>query len=313
MTAVRDSWLRQQARKRDLVSWVLALAAYLLAFLVLTLLSTMTVEELSDYSGPIIVRLGSPDGLADPPPVPEPAVTPAVPQTQSVPVPEPAVAPEPAKPAAVPKPVAAPKPVATPPVDATPTTATTPPVPAAPVPVVIKGSESGNSYDMSINAGSGRIGRSLYVPIVLFMPLPFDVPAELYTAIPDLAGLPGTADNRKAAFAKFYEKKTNGAWQLKRLRQPEYDFRPELWTMLEDAGYDVKNAEYKADKHLRSVEILFKVSAPAGGGTPKLEDVLMESSSGYSDIDAAVLYGFRKAEFSNSGSDSVSGRFTYRF
>jgi len=61
------------------------------------------------------------------------------------------------------------------------------------------------------------------------------------------------------------------------------------------------------------VEILFKVSAPGAGRVPELEDVLLESSSGYSDIDTAVLYGFRKAEFSNSGSDSVSGRFTYRF
>jgi len=26
-----------------------------------------------------------------------------------------------------------------------------------------------------------------------------------------------------------------------------------------------------------------------------------------------VLYGFKKAEFSNSGSISISGRFTYRF
>jgi outer membrane biosynthesis protein TonB len=83
--------------------------------------------------------------------------------------------------------------------------------------------------------------------------------------------------------------------------------------MLEDAGYDVKNAEYKAGKHLRSVEILFKVSSPGTAGMPRLEDVLIESSSGYSDIDAAVLYGFKKAEFSNSGSNSVSGRFTYRF
>ena len=83
--------------------------------------------------------------------------------------------------------------------------------------------------------------------------------------------------------------------------------------MLEDSGYDVKNAEYKNDKHLRPVTVLFKVSAPGLDGKPVLEAVYIESGSGYSTIDEDVLYGFRKAEFSNSGATSISGRFTYRF
>ena len=97
------------------------------------------------------------------------------------------------------------------------------------------------------------------------------------------------------------------------MRQPKYDARPELWTALEDAGYDVKNAEYKTANRLRPVIILFKVSAPGRDGKPVLEAVHIESGSGLGDIDDDVLYGFKKAEFSNSGSASISGRFTYRF
>jgi hypothetical protein len=294
-------------RKRLAISWSTALGAWLLALLVAALVSSLAIKELDDYSGPVFVRLGSKEGadVSRPKPKVEPVVVPP----DAVPTP---VA---ASPASAPKPAASPKPAlqAKPP-----TPATQPPVGATsvvppPAPVVLRGSENGNSYDMTFDSSSGIAGRSLYIPIVLFMPLPFEVPPSLYDAIPDLAGLPGTSARRRAIFESSYEKRQNGNWQLKRLRQPEYDARPELWTMLEDAGYNLKEAEYKSGKSLRPVEVLFKVSAAGPSGTPRLEDVLMESSSGYSDIDSAVLYGFRKAEFSNSGPTSISGRFTYRF
>ena len=313
MTAARDDWLRHRERKRAIISWSTAFGAYAVAFLVAVFLSLFVTTELADYSGPVIVRLGSPTGADAPRPTPEPVVKPSA--VVAPPVVEPL--PQTPEPTAVPKPATTPKPTlpAKPP---TPSPAApvaeTPVVPQrAPVPVVLRGAENGNSYDMTFDSSAGNAGRSLYVPIVLFMPLPFELPHSTYEGIPDLAGLSGTAARRKATFETAYEKRPNGNWQLKRLRQPEYDARPELWTMLEDAGYDLKNAEYKADKHLRAVEILFKVSAAGPSGVPALEDVLMESSSGYSDIDAAVMFGFRKAEFSNSGSASISGRFTYRF
>ncbi|MBN2875035.1 MAG: hypothetical protein JXM71_08060 [Spirochaetales bacterium] len=300
MTTARDEWLRLRERKRAAVSWSAALGLYLVIFLMLIALSSLATVELADYSGPIIVRLGVPEGadVPTPPPVPETPITPALPDTP--------VAPAPKTTPATPKPV----PVAPKPETPVERVAAAPPAPA---PLVLRGSENGNSYDMTFESSAGVAGRSMYVPIVLFMPLPFELDDAVYAAIPDLAGLPGTAPERRLAFERFYEKKPAGTWQLKRLKQPDYDDRPELWTMLEDAGYSLKNAEYKEGKHLRPVEILFKVSTAATGRTPVLEDVLLESSSGYSDIDAAVLYGFRRAEFSNSGTKSISGRFTYRF
>ncbi|OHD19665.1 MAG: hypothetical protein A2Y38_11825 [Spirochaetes bacterium GWB1_59_5] len=314
MTAVRDDWLRARQRKRAAIAWSSALGVYVLAFAVAMLVSLFAVEELADFSGPIVVRLGSPDGMDVPKPSMEPAPTPAAPEPDTTaPAPESVPAPVPVNttaPALVPAKPASPKvPKPTPAVTAPVPQPETPP---APVPVVLRGSESGNSYDMTYLSGSGVVSRSLYVPIWLYMRVPNELPASLYEAIPDLPKLPGTKEARKKIFTTWY-KEDGGLWQLKNFRQPDYDSRATLWIMLEDAGYDVKNAEYKNGKHLRPVTILFKVSAPGPDGDPVLEAVHIESGSYYSDIDEDVLYGFRKAEFSNSGSSSITGRFTYRF
>jgi len=311
VTSARDEWLRERERKRAAVAVSSALGAYLLLFGVAAILSLFAVQDLADFSGPIVVRLGSPDGRDAPRPV-EAEPPPASPPAESLPEAPAAVTPVPPAPAA-PAPQAAATPVAKPTPVAQPAPAPKPAAPPAPEPVVIRGSESGNSYDMTFLSGSGVVGRSLYVPIWLYMPLPFEVPASMYEAIPDQAGLPGTADGRKAAFAKSYERSGTG-WKLKKNRQPDYESRPSLWIMLEEAGYDVKNAEYKTSNSLKPVVILFKVSAPGPDGTPTLEAAEIEGiGSGTSDIDKALLYGFKKAEFSNSGASSISGRFTYRF
>jgi hypothetical protein len=276
------------------------------------LFASFRIDELADFSGPVVVRLGSPEGVEAPRPVEQPA---PAPETVRPAQPEPPV-PTPPKPALASAPKAAPTPIPVPSAATTPAVqpaASQPAIATPPAPVVIKGSESGNSYDMTIDAGSGRAGRSLYVPINLFMPLPFELPGDIFAAIPDFINLPGTAEQRKQVFMKSYEKRPEGQWRLKRGEQPKYDARPELWTMLEDAGYDLKKAEYKQGKSLRPVVILFKVSAIDSRGIAVLEDVLVESSSNNSDIDDAVLFGFKKAEFSNSGAISIRGRFTYRF
>jgi outer membrane biosynthesis protein TonB len=286
---------------------------YLALISIAALIASFRIDDLADFSGPVVVRLGSPEGVDAPRPVEQPAPT-AEPARPAQPEPPEPTPPQPAL-ASAQKPAPTPKPV--------PAAATTPAVQPAvsqpavatpPAPVVFKGSESGNSYDMTIDAGSGTAKPSLYVPINLFLPLPFDVAANVFDAIPDLAGLPGTAEQRKQVFKSSYSyNEKDGRWQLKNNKQPKYDARPELWTMLEEGGYDLRKAEYKLDKHLRPVVILFKVSPVDTRGAPRLEDVLVESSSGYSDIDEAVLHGFRKAEFSNSGTISIKGRFTYRF
>lgn len=325
MTTTRDAWLRARQRRRALVSWSTALGAYALALIVSLLLSLLAVEDLSDYSGPVVVRLGSADGVDAAKPAPEPMLSPVAPvegpaeraTEPAPPAPAPSPAPSPTPSAAQSSPASTAAPTAAsaakaPAAPATPAVPAPDPAPPEPPKVVLRGSESGNSYDMTLMAGAGIVGRGFYVPIWLFMPVPNELPASTYEAIPDRQGLPGTAAERKALFASAYEKKGD-AWVLKRFRQPDYELRQALWIMLEEAGYDVKNAEYKAGKYLRPVVILFKVSAPGTGVEPMLEAVHIESSSGYSTIDTDVLYGFKKAQFYNSGASSINGRFTYRF
>jgi hypothetical protein len=170
---------------------------------------------------------------------------------------------------------------------------------------------------MTIEAISGSAGRSLYEPIWLYMPLPYELPNAIYAAIPDRAGLPGTAAQRREQFAGVYELVSGTTWKLKRGPltgyQPAYEARPAIWVMLEDAGYDVSKAEYKTMNRLREITLLFKVSPyhPDRGVT--LQEVLVERSSGMPDIDAAVVYAFSKAQFSNSGDKSINGRLNYRF
>ncbi|OHD82771.1 MAG: hypothetical protein A3J97_01275 [Spirochaetes bacterium RIFOXYC1_FULL_54_7] len=169
---------------------------------------------------------------------------------------------------------------------------------------------------MTIEAISGTAGRSLYEPIWLYMPLPYELPTAIYAAIPDRAGLPGTAALRREQFAKVYES-VGGNWRLKKGplpgSQPGYEARPPIWVMLEDAGYDLEKAEYKTMNRLREITLLFKVSPyhPDRGVT--LETVHIERSSGISTIDDAVVYAFSKAQFSNSGDKSINGRLNYRF
>lgn len=311
----RSRWLRERDRKRTAFAWAVATGLYALAFGVVLLAGVFKIDDMGDFSGPVMVRLGKPEGVDLPDPVEAPAepveTVPPVEAAQA-PVPEPTAQPVNPAPAAAPKqPVPASQPKLAP---SQPTAPAAAPVAPAPAPVVIKGSETGNTYDMTFEAASGTVGRGMYVPIWVYMPLPFELPNSVYLSIPDSA-IPGTADARRAEFAEIYEKNAIGIWRLKKLVQPslESEMRPRIWAMLEDAGFDVRNAEYKEGKKLRPVTILFKVSAYSTKAGVVLEDILLESGSGYSDIDAAVLYAFKKAGFTNSGAKSINGRFTYRF
>jgi hypothetical protein len=316
VTDARLAWVRAEDRKRRLLALGIVAAAYALLFLAFGIAALLQREELGDFSGPVVVRLGKPEGedLRRAPDEPE---LPAPPEAQAPPSPQPPESPpsvvQPSAPA-VPKPAPSAAPAA--PKPAAPAQAAQPsPKPAPPQPVILRGSETGNTYDIAFEAGAGDVGRNFGPPIWLYMPLPFELSDAVYRAIPDYRGtnMGGTAAQRRAAFEKLYEKTSKGTWKLKGDKNPSYESRPELWAMLEDAAYPVDKAEYKEGKALRAVTILFKVSSYRADRGVLLEDIHIESSSGYSDIDEAVRYGFTRGEFRNSGAVSVNGRFTYRF
>lgn len=179
--------------------------------------------------------------------------------------------------------------------------------------VSLKGSEAGNSFETNFDTGSGKISRSLYVPIYLYMPLPRFLDKALYDAVPPHKFGLESAELRKAHLRDLYDMR--GTLLTLKGDVPLAE-RPSIWVILEDAGYPLGNAEYKKERSLKPIVIEFSVGPPAAdyasSGAP-LKSCSVVSSSGYPEIDEAVLYAFKMAGFSNNTETTVKGRFTYNF
>lgn len=176
--------------------------------------------------------------------------------------------------------------------------------------VTFRGMEMGNELDTTFVAASGTVGRNLYVPIYLYMPLPAQVDDSIYRAIPADSGGYYSAAARKEAFRAFYTQ-SGSVWVLK--GNVPYDSRAFLWLMLQDAGYDPARADFKVGKNLQPVRLDFVVAPAAPGTRPALVYLDLVSSSGSKEIDDAVIYGFRQASFFNNTGTAVSGHFSYDF
>jgi len=175
--------------------------------------------------------------------------------------------------------------------------------------VRITKAEKGNTVETTLGGSSETVGQSLYVPIYLSMPLPSVIAVSLFNAIPNEIIPPNTliasAESRKRAFLNYYSKSGN---EYRLTNIPPVDVREKLWEMLEDAGYKVEQADYKSGRTLSPVVIGFSVTKDR-----QLRGVELLQSSGDSDIDAAVLYGFKRASFWNKSGETIQGRFVYRF
>ncbi|ADN01885.1 hypothetical protein [Spirochaeta thermophila] len=285
-----DLRLRED-RKRAALSLALTVAIYLMVLLGFWITGLLRLEELSDVAGPVKVHLTTRGQQESPASPPRPLETP--------PPPSPAPTPLPTQPPAA-TPTSAPT---TPPVPPTtrPAATTTPSTPPSPTPAVITGREEGNTYTLGFSEAAGKVGRSIYVPIYLYMPLPSQLPRFVgENMVKDLRS--------KALFLRYYQE-AGGAFSL--VEQPPLDDRPDLWDALKGAGYDIGQAEYRHRPGLRPVTIQFSVDSHTRGST--LLAVTLVSSSGYSDIDEAVLYGFSRATFFNNTERPIKGSFTYRF
>ncbi len=170
-------------------------------------------------------------------------------------------------------------------------------------------SEKGNSSETALGGAQGTVGHNLYVPIYANLPLPKTLPLSIYEAIPPLTQPPNTiiytAQERRKSFLLFYEF-DGSAYRLK--SDVPLDNRERLWQILEDAGYDATRAEYKQGRTLMPVVIGFTVTKDN-----HLRGVEVLQSSGDTDVDKAVVYGFKRAAFWNRTGETVPGRFTYRF
>jgi hypothetical protein len=164
--------------------------------------------------------------------------------------------------------------------------------------VTFRGSEMGNALSTTFGASSGQVGRNIYVPIYLYMPLPSKIDDATYRNIA-----------AKETFRSYYQQ-SGTEWKL--VSQAPLSQRGEFWTMLEAAGYDASAADFKTSRKLSPVVLEFAVG-PVSKSRVELVDVRLVSSSGSSEVDEAVIYGFRQASFFNKTGNAVGGKFIYGF
>jgi hypothetical protein len=177
-------------------------------------------------------------------------------------------------------------------------TGSAPGVPGGTGTVTFRGSEMGNSLVTTFGGSAGKVGRNIYVPIYLYMPLPLTIEESIYRNI-----------QAKETFRSVYQQSDSG-WQLK--AQVPLKQRGEFWTMLEAAGYDASKADFKTANKLKPVVLEFVVGPPVKNKV-ELVDVSLLSSSGSSEVDEAAIYGFRQASFFNQMGNAISGKFIYSF
>ncbi|HUX40671.1 MAG TPA: energy transducer TonB [Rectinemataceae bacterium] len=168
----------------------------------------------------------------------------------------------------------------------------------------VVGNEKGNSLETVLGVGAGKSGRSLYVPIYLYMPLPKTLTDKV------VLGAASYLEARKDLILSIY-KRINEEWVLS--RKVPVEQRDEIWIALEKGGYDVAHADYKAGGSLAPVTLSFVVTPATPTSPPSLQAVTITESSGDPAVDEAVLYGFKRASFFNATDGTISGTFVYGF
>lgn len=173
-----------------------------------------------------------------------------------------------------------------------------------------KGRDNGNSYDTTFFNVKGFVGRVGGTPISQYMPLPQLVLGGVYIQIGNgKLTVPGR-EKQIEIFETWYVKSGNN-WQL-RTDSVSLDQRDQLWAILEGAGYNMSQADYRYKK-LRPVVLEFTLGKTGGSGA-QVRDIRVVQSSGDGSIDDAVVYGFRQvAVFANKTGEEVKGRYTYSF
>lgn len=321
-----NSYRLKKERQRTLFSCAVVAGSILLLFLISLISGMFGFEDFNEYSGPVKITFGTPEGLdelldsselMDPEDMEEPIVEPepvAEPEPEVVEsITEPVVEPEPTKPepAIESKPeIVKPEPLPQP-AEKNVKEVTKPvnkPAPE-PKPVVQKGEENGNSHETTFESTSSKIGRRAYFPIYQFMPLPESLPESFFLKIVgDITGM-GEENYNRTVFLRYYSV-DSGVYSLN--GSIPLQTRPEIWGILEEAGYDMDNPEYKTKYHLNYVIISFEINSNSNG-INAIGSAQIESTSGYKEIDDAVLYGFKQSTYSNSTDSSVKGRFKYSF
>ncbi|MBN2658413.1 MAG: hypothetical protein JXR86_15245 [Spirochaetales bacterium] len=325
----------KEQRSRDFSAIAIALLIHLLVVGAYLISDLLFFEDMVDYSGPVLIKLGradAPETLTDSLPaapvetVEEPDAT----ATQPVEAAEErktGTVEETVKPEEKESETAREIPVAEKEAgddgraekssesrsgESGPAVAEAPPAEVEKVVDVSKGEEEGNSFETTFESSPGIVGRSLGAPIYFYLPLPQTIGQSVFDSLRDDPVLQTRTAEKKKGILNLYYESNMGKYLLKNQKQPPIEVRPELWAILAEGGYDILN--YKNDDYyLKGREITFTFVVQVGKDSTELSNVKFIRRSGYSEIDEAVVYGFKQASFYNSSDIPVKGRFTYRF
>ena len=306
--------LRQRFDRRNLWAAVLiALAIHSTLVAGFWLYDRFKIQDIGDWSGPILVKIGQPDApespLADPGPLPEQSEEPA-------PV-EPEL-PQPEQPALEPSAPVAPAESAEgriPERESTETSETAaaerPSVPAAPVPSRVRGQEDGNSYEMNFDGTEGDVGRAAaYDFITSYMPLPFSLPRSLVEGADPYLGM--SAEMVQGELSRYWEPYQDQYQKKNRAVVPMAD-RPYYWSLLVNSlGYNTADADWR-EAGTRPVVVEFTVGPSMGARGAELSNFDIVSGSRDPKVDQAVLYGLSRWVYYNKTDQEVRGRITYEF
>lgn len=313
-----SSVLRRRLNRRHLLAGIVAaLLFHGLIVLGFWLTDRIRIQDIGDWAGPVLVKIGAPE--APEAPVPDPGPQPGVPEEPQAPVtppPDPLPADpqtEPAAPSA-----AQPQPDSVPAENPPPeTNQESPPAPAETPPQTstpsrVQGSEDGNNYAIDFEGSEEEVGRSYSLDYVTaYMPLPEYLPASIIDDAERRRINGMTQDDLLR-----YWTADGGGWEYRKKEGlagfVPYEERPFLWSYLQALGYDVFVAEWRS-MNLRPVVVTFSVDPPSGSRGAFLSGIEVVESRNDERITNAVVFALSQWNFYNRTDEPINGRLTYTF
>ncbi|MBB6482241.1 hypothetical protein [Spirochaeta isovalerica] len=323
----------KEQRKRDFSAIGIALLIHLIVVGAYLVSDYLFIEDLVDYSGPVLIKLGradAPEEVTDSLPaapvenIDEPDVTTEQP-VETAEERKSGTVEETVKPEERESETAREIPVAEKEAgdegqaeqssesrtgESGPAVADAPPAEVEKVVDVTSGKEEGNSFETTFDATPGLVSRSFGAPIYFYLPLPPVISSSVFDSLKDDPVLSTRTAEKKKGILNQYFALSDGDYY--RTKQPPPQYRPELWAILAEGGYDI--GVYKSvDYNLKGKRVVFTFVVEDREGMTVLSNVRFTDRTGFAEIDEAVFYGFQQATFSNSSETPIKGRFTYRF
>ncbi|PIE04109.1 MAG: hypothetical protein CSA76_05945 [Spirochaetales bacterium] len=309
----RTVLLRRRLYRRNLWTGIgAALLVHLLAVLVFVLIDRLNTEDLDKASGPVLVKIGTPEAPLSPQSDPGPAAEPREAAAGTLrPVREAEA------PAASAPPAASPAPQQPAEENMVTESAEAPfaeaPSEAQPLPSRVRGNEEGNNYLIDFEGSDSQVGRAAaYDYIISYMPLPEMLPGEMVDAAQSYLGMSAASVREELliyweeSFGN-YVKKPGAAGTV-----PLKD-RPYYWSLLfSSLNFPSEKADWRT-AGMRPVVVEFTVNPSRDTRGARLSDFSVISHADNPAVEEAVLFGLSRWVYYNNTEKPVRGRITYEF